>query len=103
MEKNVIKHESTNGKRRPFLASPCSEFLRPLPHSQRLGEAHPRRLSAQCDVTAPEIDISENARPTAPIIEMHRAQTLPYFDRKPVEYDAHVRLIHIVNAVSARR
>src|SRR5262249_43579308 len=87
----------------PLLAPPRAELLRSLTHAQILRQSHARRQRTQGNFSPATIDIAKQPLARTSVIEMDSTKPMPELKRQTAEDNAHVFLVHVVDAVTTRR
>jgi hypothetical protein len=99
----LIKQEAADGEYWPFVAAQRAELLRSLAHAQVLGQSHARRQSTEGNFSPAAIDIAKKPFARTSVIEMDATKAMPDFNWQTAEDNAHVLLVHMVDAVTTRR
>jgi hypothetical protein len=103
MEENFVEQESADSECWPLLASARAELLRSLAHAQVLRQSHARRQRTQGNLSPAAIDVAEQPFARTSVIKMDNTKPMPELGREAREHNAHVFLIDVVDAVTARR
>src|SRR5436853_7812394 len=103
MKENLVEQESANCECRPLLAAPRAELLRRLAHAQIFRQSHARRQRAEGNFSPAVIDICKQPFACTSVIEMNRTKPMPEFSWQAAEDNTHILLVHMVDAVTARR
>ena len=96
VKKYVVEHESADGQRSPFVASSSPKLLGRLTSHEASRQAHAGRQSTKSDLSTSTVDVAENARTAALIVEVDSTDSTPDFDRKTAQHDAYVFLVDVM-------